>query len=163
MHLRRSTALATGALLAATPLLTGCGALTGKDNATGREYTPANGVNNRDTSVDLLGAVVVSGQEGSGTFVATLVNNDPREDAALTGLAGGPDDITVKAEEFEAIEVPARGLVNLADGQGVPVTGEFAAGQFVQVVVDLSTNESVTMRVPVVPDGGYFAGLDTSA
>ena len=163
MHLRRTTALALGALLLGTPALSACSA-NGKNTATNREYTPAAGVNNRDASVDVLGAVVVSGQDGAGTFIATLVNTSPDEATSLDSLAGAGVDASLVAGEFAPIQVPARGLVNLADDQGVPVTGEFAAGNFVEVRLGLSSNESVTMQVPVVPnDSGYFAGLDTSA
>jgi hypothetical protein len=54
---RRSWALAAGALLLAVPL-SSCGF----DKATEREYTPAAGANNRDASVDVLGAAIVSAE-----------------------------------------------------------------------------------------------------
>lgn len=165
MHLRRSTALATGALLLAIPL-SGCSALTGRDDATMREYVPANGTNNRDASVDVLGAVVVSAQPGSGTFVTTLVNNSAEDAASLTALEGTRAGNPLTVPEFQPIDVPARGLVNLANmpsGEGVTVEGDFEAGQFLRMTIDLSTQEQVTMDVLVVPDEGSFAGLDTSA
>ena len=75
MHLRRSLALATGALVLAVPALTSCGF----DYATDRIYTQAAGVNDRDATVDVLGAVVVSAEEGSGIFVASFSNNNNEE------------------------------------------------------------------------------------
>ena len=39
--------------------------------------------------VDVLSAVVVSGAEGSGTFVASLSNNDDVDEQSLTGISGG--------------------------------------------------------------------------
>ena len=71
MHFRRKIALAlTGAMLA-VPALTSCGF----NKATDRVYTPAAGVNDQDAMVDVLGAVIVSGQDGSGTFIASFANN----------------------------------------------------------------------------------------
>ncbi len=162
MHLRRTTALATGALLLGTPLLSGCNALDGREEPTTKVYTPAAGANNRDASVDILGAVIVSAEAGSGTFITTLVNNSNDATARLQSLAGAGADAALEVPDFDDVEVPARGLVNLADSQGLTVNGEFEAGQFVELEVGLSTNETVIVKVPVVPDGGYFAGLDTS-
>jgi hypothetical protein len=112
--------------------------------------------------VDVLGAAIVSAQPGSGTFIASLVNGSPDEDTALNLLAGVGDG-AVAVEDFTDIEVPARGIVNLAETEGLPVSGEFEAGQFVDVQIGLSTGETVTMTIPVVPDAGYFTGLDTSS
>ena len=74
MQLRRSARLltATGALVLAASALTSCGF----DYATDRVYTPGAGTNDRDGSVDVLGAVVVSAEDGSGTLVASFSNDD---------------------------------------------------------------------------------------
>ena len=72
----RSLATAAAVVALAAPL-TSCGF----DYATERTYTPAGGANNREGVVDVLSAVVVSGAEGSGTFVASLSNNDDVERA----------------------------------------------------------------------------------
>ena len=72
MQVRRSTAMLAGMLLLAVPVTASCG-MSGLDAATNRDYTPAAGANDRDASVDVLGAVVVSAQKGSGTFLATFV------------------------------------------------------------------------------------------
>ena len=153
MHLRRTIALATGAI--ALTALTSCGF----DYATDRPYTPANGVNYRDGSVDVLNAVVVSAEEGSGTFVATFANNNPSEVNSVESLEGaGDSDVT--AEGFETVEVPAGGMVNLADTGGIPVTGDFAAGDFVEVSLSLESGEVITMEAHVVTNCGDFAGLD---
>lgn len=158
-HLRRSTALALGAAIVAASTLTSCSA-TGRHVATSTVYTPAMGANNRDATVDVLGGVIVSSKDGSGTFIATLVNNDKVKANALGSLSSD----TVKAASFEARPVPARGIANLAnDEQGIPVTGEFTAGQFVEVSLGMHSGETVTMKVPVVLDDGDFDGLDLSA
>ena len=90
-----------------------------------------------DDAVDVLGAVVVSAEEGSGTFVATFSNNDNDEPATVEALDGAGGGRRSTIDEFEPIEIPAGGLVNLADDGGIPVTGDFAAGDFVDVSPDL--------------------------
>ena len=114
---RRSWALAAGALLLAAPL-SSCGF----DNATERVYTPAAGANNRDATVDVLGAVIVSAEEGSGTFVATFVNNDQVEDGVVEGIT--PDDEAIQID-FSPVTVPPATpgtRVPEAVGVGVGVT-----------------------------------------
>jgi hypothetical protein len=153
----RVAAVASGALLLASPLLAGCGF----DKATNRVYTPAMGVNERDGDVDVLGAVIVSSTDGSGTFVATLANNSSTDDAALSGIqSNGEPAITA---QVEPVEVPVRGSVNLADEGGVPVEGDFVAGDFVPVTVSFEGADTVDMEVPVVPDTEEFEGLDTGS
>lgn len=160
MHVRRSTALAVTALLTAAPTLSAC-SFTGRDAATNRDDNQiVVGANNRDGRVDVLNAVVVSKADGSGTFVATLVNSSPDADDTLGSLAGQG----LEVGEFTPVSLPLRGLVNLAtDEQGIPVTGDFAAGQYVAVTIGFGSGESADLNVPVVPDAGDFTGLDTSS
>src|ERR1700754_848429 len=130
MPLRRTLALAICVLAVCAPALTSCGF----DYATDRIYTPATGVNNRDASVDVLGAVIVSAQDNSGTFIASFSNNNSLETATVETLEG-VDQAQVTADEFAPIPVPPGALVNLADGEGIPVQGDFAAGEFVPVTL----------------------------
>ena len=158
----RSLATAAAVVALAVPL-TSCGF----NYATERDYTPAGGANNREGVVDLLSAVVVSGAEGSGTFVASLSNNDDVDEQSLTGISGGDpgsDGTTVEAAEFEPVVVPAAGLVNLAEPPAdIVLTGDFAAGDFVALSVDFGNGERVSLNVPVVPDDfGYWEGMDAS-
>ena len=158
MHFRRKIALAlTGAMLA-VPALSSCGF----NKATERVYTPAAGVNDQDTKVDVLGAVIVSGQEGSGTFIASFANNLPDEEVTVDSLAGA-SGTTIQVESFEPIAIPPGGFVNLAEEGGIPVTGSFSAGDFVPVTVSFSNGERATMDVPVVANEGDYEGLDGSA
>mgnify|MGYP000952002721 CR=1 FL=1 len=149
---------AAGALALATAL-SSCGF----DYATDRVYTPAAGVNDRDAMVDVLGAVIVSAQDGSGTFIASFANNDPEKAATVTSIEGSGDDSDVKASDFEPIEVPAGGLVNLATDGGVVLTGDqVASGAFIELTIGLSTGEDVDVDVPVVPPCHEYEGLDES-
>ncbi|WP_372733901.1 hypothetical protein [Nocardioides sp.] len=150
MHLRRPLALCAGALALSLGVLTSCGF----DLATDRPYTPGVGANNRDADVDVLAAVIVAAQPNEATFIATLVNNT-ETDASLTGVSGGVD-----VAPFEPIEVASRDYVNLADGDGVLVTGDFDAGQVIELTLTMSTGEAVTLNVPVVRACEEYLGLD---
>ena len=158
-HTTRKLALALGTVVLAAPALTSCGF----NYATDRVYTPADGVNYRDASVDVLGADIVSAQPGSGTFIASFANNDQDDPATVESLRGAGDDADVQVEEFDPIEIPAGGLVNLATEGGIPLHDDFEAGDFVTLVVTFGDGESVEMEVPTVADCEEFEGLDISA
>lgn len=156
MQLRRSFALTAAALALTAPALTSCGF----DYATDRYYTPANGANNRDGDVDVLGAVIVSTAPGSGTFIASLSNNSTAEPASLTELAAG-DGSDVTAADFEPVEIAPGALVNLADPPAdLAVTGDLEAGDFVALTLTFDNGETTDVEVPVVPNSGDFEGLD---
>ncbi|WP_121257929.1 hypothetical protein [Nocardioides ferulae] len=147
----RSSALAAALVLA--PLLTSCGF----NYATDAVDTPGAGVNNREKSVDVLGAMVVAAQPNAGTFTATLSNNEGAA-ATLTSLSGEatPDD-------FEPIEVPAEGAVVLSGDDGIGVSGELEAGYFVEVTLVFDTGEEVSLEVPVMTACDEFEGYDTAS
>lgn len=153
MLLRRTLVLTIGAILPFA--LTGCV----KEFATDRVNTISSGVDNRDASVDVLHAVIVSSEAGSGTFIASFANNDTEEPASFTTLEG-IDQAQLTAEDFSPVEIPAGGLVNLATEGGVPVTGDFEAGNFVPVSVQFDNGEQVQMEIPVVTNCGDYEGLD---
>lgn len=158
MHLRRPTALVV-ALVAALPALSACSA-SGRDAATSRVNQIVMGTDNRDFEVDVLSAVVVAKADGSGTFIATLVNNSSQSENSMTGLAGAEG---LDVSTFPPISIPVRGLVNLADGdQGIVVTGDFKLGQYVPLTVTLGDGTTIPVNTPVVADAGYWAGLDKS-
>jgi len=156
MQLRRSLALVSGAILLTAPL-TSCGF----DPATNRVNTISQGTSDRDGTVDVLNAVIVSAEEGSGVFITTLVNNDIEDEATLDSLAAD-DAETVQVGEFSAITVDPNGLINLAadDQEGIPVDGELTAGDVVPMTLQLSGGQVVQLNVPVVSNCGEFAGLD---
>ncbi len=156
MQFRRSLALTTAAVALATSGLSSCGF----DYATDRYYTPSVGTNDHDGTVKVLAAVVVSTEPGSGTFIASLNNRDQDTDISLTELSltdGTP-------VELEPIVVPKGGLVNLAEpAADLELTGEFEAGNFVEVSLGFDNGERVVMDVPVVENDGYYADLDGPA
>ena len=155
MQLRRTIARSLTLLALAAPL-TACGF----DLATDRYYTPAVGANNRDGQVDVLAAVVVSTEPGSGTFIASLSNNSTQEPVALTEV-GSTETQDLTAADFTPVEVEPGQLVNLADPPAeIKVTGDFEAGDFVEVALGFDNGETVELDVPVVPNAGDYAGLD---
>lgn len=114
---RRAGLLIAGAVLA-VPALTGCSKLTGFDVETDRPYVPAHGANYRVASLEapvaVTGVVIVSGQDGSGTLIATFVNKtiDPAETPSITTEA-------VTLEGYEPTELRGNEMVNLASDEAV--------------------------------------------
>ena len=153
MHLRRKLTLAVSATVLAVPVLSSCGF----DYATDRVYTPAAGTNNRDHTVDVVGAVVVAGRPGSGTFVAGLSNNDDEKTRTLVSISG--EGVNVKG--VDGIEIPPRGYVNLAD-QDVHVDGDVEAGGYVALQLEFSEGEAVELNVPVMTNCDEFEGVDST-
>ena len=99
---------------------------------TDQVYQPSVGVNDRDGSVDVLGAVVVSSSDGQGTFVASLVNNDLEESDVLTNVTG--ED--VQALLAAPVRIGPESLVNLADTGAVSVSGDgVSPGKFVRLTL----------------------------
>lgn len=152
MLLRRKFAFAVCATALTVPVLSSCGFNLATDSI----YDPAAGTNSHGGTVDVLNAVIVAGQDDSGTFVAGLANGAD-EAVSLTALVG--EGLTA---DFEPIEIAANGFVNLAD-EDIHVTGDFAAGQVVDLTVELDNGEDVALEVPVVTNCDEFDGLDTSA
>jgi hypothetical protein len=143
----------------ALPLLGSCGF----DKATDKVYTPGEGTNNRDGDVKVLAAVVAAAQPGSGTFIATF-SNDGTEPDSLTQLSGAGESAELSVADIDSpAEIEPRSFVNLADEGGVTLSGDFGAGDFVELTMTFDSGGSVTMNVPVVYACEEFDGLDTSA
>ncbi|HEU4514324.1 MAG TPA: hypothetical protein VFR87_14550 [Nocardioidaceae bacterium] len=151
--LRRSIAVAA---LALAPVLTSCGF----NEPTDRVYTPGVGVNERSGQVDVLNALVVSGADGSGALVATLVNNDTGEADALTRVAGSGEDAAVRVSLDSPIEITRGGSVSVSDEAEVPVEGEpITSGAFVQLTFTFEQAGPVTVQVPVVARRGTYEDI----
>ena len=112
--------LAAASLVLLVPLTASCGFGAQTDQV----YQPAVGSNDRSGTVDVLGAVVVSGSEGTGTFVASLANKDLDEPATLSTVTGTDG---LQAEITAPVEIQPGSLVNLADTGAVRVSGETVA------------------------------------
>jgi len=141
--------LAAAALVLLVPALGACGF----SEQTDQVYQPGVGVNNRSGTVDVLGAVVVSSLNGEGTFVASLVNKDTKNDDSLTSMSGDGLDISLTAP----VKIPAGALVNLADTGSVSVTGDTVKpGGYVRLTLTFQSGQSSEINAPVVPYSGDF-------
>jgi hypothetical protein len=144
---RRRVAIA--ALLLA-PALTACGF----NEQTDQVYQPAVGVNDRSGDVDILNGLVVSGQDGSGTFAGTLVNTTDEDDTLESVTGSG---ITAARR---TVDVPAEGNVPLADSGQITVQGSgIEAGSFVVLTFAFSSGQTTTMKVPVVDATGDYVDV----
>ena len=154
---RRKLAIAIGALVLAVPGLSACGF----NYATDREYTPGNGTNDLTGTVDVLNAVIVATEDGSGTFVASLSNNSVDEPISFDSLGFGSNS-TIEVADFDPVEIKPHQAVNLADGQGIKVQGDFAKGDFLPLTVVFDNGESASMKVPVVDAIDAWEGMDNA-
>ncbi|MGI9157488.1 MAG: hypothetical protein ACR2FG_12785 [Marmoricola sp.] len=151
-HRRR---IAGAALALALPALAGCGF----NQQTDKAYQPATGTNDRNSQVDVLGAVVVSATPGSGAFIVSLVNKSTTTADQLTGVQGASG---TQVATGDTPQIPADGLVNLAttSAGGIPVTGDAVkAGGYVTLQLSFKNADPVTLAVPVVTDSGAYGGL----
>ncbi len=155
---RRSTATALVAvLLPLAAALTSCGF----DYPTDRVNTIAAGTNNREAEVDVLGARVLAYSDGKGRLIGTLVYNDQdATEPALLEQVGG-EGLTIGGGAQLGLEVPPNAHVNLAaeDAVAIPVEGDFAAGDVLELSYSFSTDEVVTFEVPVVKPCGQYADI----
>lgn len=154
MHHRRTLVLAVGALLLATPALSSCGF----NLATDRVNTTQHGATNRDKAVDVLAAVIIAEQPGTGTLSARLVNNSdgPTE---LTEIAGA--EATLSFSSIEPTEIAAGRAVAVADlGEGIRVDGDYQAGEIVPLTMTFSNGDQVTLDVPVVKACDVYADVE---
>ena len=145
MHLRRTLAVAATALALATTL-SSCGF----SPATNRVYTPAAGPINREATVDVLSAMIVSKAPGAGTFIAGLSNNSGSETITFDAIRP-VNNTTITFDDLEPREIPPLGFENLSEpGNGIEVTGDFTAGDVVTLDLTFSTGETASLGVPVV-------------
>jgi hypothetical protein len=144
---RRS--LAAAVLVLAAPVLTSCGG--NFNQQTNQIYNPAEGVDDRSGQVDVLNALVVSTEKGSGTVVATFVNNDQDRGDSLKSIAGAGQDADLKVTPGGPTAIAPGGLLNLAERGRNFVEGErVQAGYFVEVTFTFDNAGAVTVKVPVV-------------
>jgi hypothetical protein len=152
---RRSLALGAAGL-AAIVTLSACGF----NYPTDRINNITAGVSYRDGTVTILNAAVVAKAANSGTFVATFVNGSSTKAVSMQTASG--DNTAISHVQATPFTLQPGTLVNLAGGQGIPVSGTFALGQFVTINFQFDNGETANLSVPVVADDGQWAGLDTA-
>ena len=147
VNARRS--LAAAVLVLAAPVLTSCGG--NFNQQTNQIYNPAEGVDDRSGDVDVLNALVVSTENGSGTVVATFVNNSQDRDDTLRSIAGAGDDADLTVTPGGPTAIPAGGLLNLAERGRNFVEGErVRPGYFVELTFTFEQGTAITVNAPVV-------------
>lgn len=157
-HARRRAFALGAAGLAATATLTACGF----NYPTDQISNITSGVNYREGNVDILNAVVVAKEPNAGTFVATFVNNTNTVPIALQSVSG--DNTAISNTQATPFTLQPNSLRNLAtEGGGIPVSGTFSLGQFVNLTFQFDDGDTANMAVPVVLDEGQWAGLDISS
>ena len=141
---------AIAALLMA-PALSACGFSAQTDQV----YQAAVGPNYRSGDVDILNALIVSGQDGSGTFAGTLVNKNTTTDDRLDSVTG-PDIVAIR----RTVDVPAGGVARLAASGVLTLTGDvIKPGAYVDLTFAFNNGQTTTMKVPVVEASGDYASV----
>jgi hypothetical protein len=161
VNVRRSTAKASVVVTAAVLALglSSCGFGAPTDQL----YNPPVGVNEISGNIDVLNAVIVSDGGGTGTLVATLVNNDPRQADSLTNISGAGAD-QVEVEPPSSTDIDAAGLLSLSDIGGATVSGDAVKpGYMVSLTFSFAHSESVEVDVPVYRPDGPYADFSPSA
>jgi hypothetical protein len=155
---RRLPRVAAAAFLVLlVPALAACGFNVQTDQV----YQPSTGVNDRSGTVDVLGAVIVSGQDGQGTLVASLVNKSETKSDTLSSVTAADPNAGITTRLKAPVEVAANSLVNLADQGAVSLTGEsITPGPFIGLVLTFTSGEEVHLNIPVVPQSGYYADIE---
>jgi len=143
--IKRRVAIVAALLLA--PALTACGFSAQTDKI----YQAANGINDRTGTVEILNAQIISAADGSGTFIATLDNNDATNDDKLISVTGG--GVTAKSD---GVDIPADGVANLAepaktgDPVQVQVDGDaIQAGKWVRLTFTFASGQSTEALIPI--------------
>jgi hypothetical protein len=150
--------------LGVAPLVASCSFGTSNfDAQTNQFYTPAEGVNERSSGVDVLNALVVADESGRGRFIAGLATNSDTTDDALTAVRGSGESSGVEGTLATPIDVVRDGFVQLADGDVEPVMLEgkpIVPGRFIELTIEFEEAEPVTVKLPVVTSDDDFEGVE---
>jgi hypothetical protein len=134
--------VAATAIVLLVPVLAACGFNAQTDQV----YQAATGVNDRSGTINVLNALIVSGEDGSGTFAGSLVNLSQKDDDTLVSITG--DGITATGTP---VTVPADQLVNLATKGQVTMTGDgVVPGKWVRLELKFQSGQTTDVNVPVV-------------
>ncbi|MCW2820029.1 MAG: hypothetical protein JWR42_2816 [Marmoricola sp.] len=148
--------LAGASLVLLVPLTASCGF----GYQTDKVYQPGVGTDDRSSTVDVLASVIVSGSDGSGTYVASLANKSQSKEISLTQLSG-PSGAEVKLSA--PVKVPAAQLVNLANEPAITVSGsKVTPGAYLRLTFTFSDGATRKINVPVVDQTGEYADVGAS-
>ena len=153
VNLRRTLATVAASLALASAL-----AACGFNYPTDRINNITAGANDRDGTVNVLNAAIVSKDADLGTFVATFVNTSQTQTISVTSITG--DGTAVGQVSVQPFPINPQGLVSLSANGGITVQGTFSLGENVTLSIAFDNGETSTLQVPVVADDGQWAGLD---
>ena len=141
--------------LAATFAATALLALSacGFEAQTNQQYQAAAGANSHG-DVDVLNAMVVANEDGSGTVSAALVNktDDQQSLSSVTATTLTGDELPVRGLR-SLLPLPSQVLANLGfatDAGGFVITEGAEAGRYVKLTFSFTDAAAVTIEVPVV-------------
>jgi hypothetical protein len=155
-RLRTQRALALAGLVAvAVPMMSSCGF----NSATENPNVIADGGYHITGDIHVLAARIVAPAQGTGTFVASISVDPQADPAKLTQISG--DGLTVGS--FTPVEIPSNDMVNLFNEGGIPVTGDFAAGDDIPVTLTFDNGDSIEVGTRVVKQCGEYADVQTQA
>lgn len=163
-HRRLVRAAAAALLLAAVPAVSSCG--VNFDAQTDQYYTPADGESSREGTVDVLNAMIISDEPGTGRLIAALSNGETEEADTLTGVRGAQDDEDVQVQLVDGdTAIPAGGVLQLADDGSavVSVSGDpkkVRAGGYVRLAFSFQNGEEAELNVPVLSPGETYGDID---
>jgi hypothetical protein len=141
--------LAAAAVVLAAPVMSSCG--IGFGAQTDQVYNPTAGTDDRSGSVDVLNALIVSAHKGSGTVIATLVNNNQGRADRLTGITGTGRNSGVQVTSVGRTTIPPGGVLNLAEQGSITITGkDVVPGRFNDLTFSFAHGASATLSTLVV-------------
>ena len=149
-----------GALLLTVALgatLSACGGAD--DFPTNRINQIAAGANNRDGDVKLLGIRVLSTAVGEGRIIGSLDNELTDKSANLTSITN--TDGSAFTAGFQPLEIGADSAVSLTAQGGLPVSGDFKAGDVLSLEFSFDDGEKAELEVPVVKNCYQYTAVPT--
>lgn len=129
----------------------------GFDYPTDRINQISSGANNRDGDVELLGIRVLSTAEGEGRIIGSI-DNQLFDTAKLTAITTTSGSITA-----QGLPLPVDGdtSVNLSASGGIPVTGDFKAGDVLPLQFAFDNGDTAEVNVPVVKNCYQYTAVPT--
>ncbi len=133
--------------------VSGCGA--GFNAQTNQQYQGAEGINNRDGSVYVLNALVVTDGQGNGTLVGTLIDQSSTADALVSVTATDSHGTAVKTTKLSnPIALDSQQAVKLQTDAAVRLSGKaLVAGDILTATFTFQNASPVEIGIPVVVGG----------
>lgn len=148
-------------LLLGPLLVSGC---TAEAPGGADRYEPSIGSNARTEQIDAVGVALVVDSNENGRIVGTLMNTENQRHALIGATVKG-DGVPVRAAVLaDVVVLPPDQAVDLALEAPVSVSADqLSVGSFVELTLDITDGELVTMLVPVEAQKGPYADVEVVA